>query len=125
MVSAVLLFLLLNVAIIGIAFVFDVAKILFLGISDIGGRGGIKVAESRMLRAEKRQQAKVLNFCFSAFAGQSIFLLFLALITFWDSTFLPQGAACGPWENSVCLIFEKDAMEKLTWMMAAGGQLAF
>ena len=44
MVSAVLLFLLLNVAIIGIAFVFDVAKILFLGISDIGGRGGIKVA---------------------------------------------------------------------------------
>ena len=125
MVTAVLLFLLLNVAVIGIAFVFDVAKILFLGISDICGKGGIKVAESRMLRAEKRQQANVLNFCFSAFAGQSMFLLFLALITFWDSTFLPQGAACGPWEDSVCLIFEKDAMEQLTWMMAAGGQLAF
>ncbi len=125
LVTSVLLFLLLNVALIGVAFVYDVARILFLGVSDAGGRGGIKVAESRLLRSEKRHQARVLNFCFSAFAGQSIFLLFLALITFWDSSFLPGGATCGPWENSICAIIEKDAMEQLTWMLAAGGQISF
>ncbi len=125
LVTSILLFLLLNIALIGVAFVYDVARILFLGISDVGGKGGIRVAESRLLRSEKRQQARVLNFCFSAFAGQSIFLLFLAMITFWDSSFLPHGAGCGPWEGNLCTIVEKDAMEQLTWMLAAGGQLAF
>jgi len=52
-------------------------------------------------------------------------LLALAMITFWDSSFLPQGAACGSWEASVCTVMEKDTLEQLTWMLASGGQVAF
>lgn len=125
MVNMVLLFLLLNVALVGFLFVYEVARILFLDVQDVSGKGGIKLADSRLLRAEKSQQAKVLNFCFTGFAGQSMLLLALAMITFWDSSFLPQGDACGSWENNLCAILQKDALEELTWMLASGGQVAF
>ena len=47
------------------------------------------------------------------------------MITFWDSSFLPQGEQCGIWENSVCTVLTKDALEELTWMLSSGGQVAF
>lgn len=125
MVTAVLLFLLMNVAIVGFLFVYEVARILFLDVQDFAGRGGIRLADSRLLRAEPVQQATVLNFCFTGFAGQSMLLLALAMVTFWDSTYLPQGAACGTWESSMCAVLEKNTLEELTWMLAAGGQIAF
>ena len=125
LVTSILLFLLLNVALVGFLFVYEVARILFLDVQDVSGRGGIRLADSRLLRAERSQQAKVLNFCFTGFAGQSMLLLALAMITFWDSSFLPQGAACGDWENTLCTYVEKDAMEELTWMLASGGQICF
>jgi len=124
-VTTLLLFLLLNVAAIGFLFVYEVARILFLDVQDISGVGGIRLADSRLLRAEPMQQANVLNFCFTGFAGQSMLLLALAMITFWDSSFLPQGAECGSWEASVCTVIEKDTLEQLTWMLASGGQVAF
>ena len=125
LVTGVLLFLLFNVAIVGFLFVYEVARILFLNISDVSGYGNIKLADSRLIRSEKSQQAKVLNFCFTGFAGLSMLLLALAMLTFWDSTFLPKGSACGSWEDSVCSIMQKDALEELTWMLASGGQIAF
>jgi len=125
LVTSILLFLLLNVALVGFLFVYEVARILFLDVQDVSGRGGIRLADSRLLRAERSQQAKVLNFCFTGFAGQSMLLLALAMITFWDSSFLPQGGACGNWENTLCIYVEKDAMEELTWMLASGGQICF
>lgn len=125
MVNMVLLFLLMNVALIGFLFVYEVARILFLDVQDVSGRGGIKLADSRLLRAERSQQAKVLNFCFTGFAGQSMLLLALAMITFWDSSFLPQGDACGAWENNICSVLQKDSLEELTWMLSSGGQVAF
>lgn len=91
-VTSLLLFLLLNVAAIGFLFVYEVARILFLDIQDVSGKGGIRLADSRLLRAEPVQQANVLNFCFTGFAGQSMLLLALAMITFWDSSFLPKAA---------------------------------
>ena len=124
-VTSLLLFLLLNVAAVGFLFVYEVARILFLDIQDVSGFGGIRLADSRLLRAEPVQQANVLNFCFTGFAGQSMLLLALAMITFWDSSFLPQGDACGAWEQSVCSIMEKDTLEQLTWLLASGGQIAF
>ena len=45
----VLLFLLLNVALIGFLFVYEVARILFLDVQDVSGKGGIKLADSRLL----------------------------------------------------------------------------
>jgi len=125
LVTIVLLFLLLNVAIVGFLFVYEVARILFLDVADVSGKGGIKLADSRLLRSEKSQQANVLNFCFTGFAGQSMLLLALAMLTFWDSQYLPQGAECGTWQDSVCQVMRKDALEELTWMLASGGQVVF
>jgi hypothetical protein len=125
LVACVLLFLLLNVAIVGLLFVYEVARIMFLDLAEVSGRGGIRITDSRLLRAERSQQAKVLNFCFTGFAGQSMLLVALAALTFWDSINLPSGQACGVWEGTVCQIVEKDAMESLTWMLSAGGQVAF
>ena len=79
LVTSILLFLLLNVALVGFLFVYEVARILFLDVQDVSGRGGIRLADSRLLRAERSQQAKVLNFCFTGFAGQSMLLLALAM----------------------------------------------
>ena len=121
----VLLFLLLNVALIGFLFVYEVARILFLDIADVSGKGGIRLADSRLLRSEKSQQANVLNFCFTGFAGQSMLLLALAMLTFWDSQYLPQGQQCGSWQDSICQVLKKDALEELTWMLASGGQVVF
>ena len=89
-VTTLLLFLLLNVAAIGFLFVCEVARILFLDIQDVSGRGGIRLADSRLLRAEPIQQAHVLNFCFTGFAGQSMLLLALAMITFWTPVSAPR-----------------------------------
>ena len=125
LVTMVLLFLLLNVAVVGFLFVYEVARILFLDIADVAGKGGIKLADSRLLRSERNQQANVLNFCFTGFAGQSMLLLALAMLTFWDSQYLPQGAECGTWEDSICGVLSKNALEELTWMLAAGGQIVF
>ena len=125
LVTIVLLFLLLNVAIVGFLFVYEVARILFLDIADVSGKGGIRLADSRLLRSERTQQANVLNFCFTGFAGQSMLLLALAMLTFWDSQYLPQGSQCGSWEDSICQIIRKDALEEMTWMLASGGQVIF
>jgi hypothetical protein len=125
LVVATLLFLLLNVAIVGVVFVYEVAHILFLGLFKIAGKGGLQLADQRLLRADPTQQAKVLNFCFSGFAGQSMLLFVLAMITFWDSAYLPQGSECGVWEDNICVVLEKDLLEQFTWMLAAGGQIAF
>jgi len=125
LVTLVLLFLLLNVAVVGFLFVYEVARILFLDIADVAGKGGIKLADSRLLRSERNQQANVLNFCFTGFAGQSMLLLALAMLTFWDSQYLPQGSECGSWQDSICGVLRKDALEELTWMLAAGGQVVF
>ena len=125
LVTIVLLFLLLNVAIVGFLFVYEVARILFLDIADVSGKGGIRLADSRLLRSERSQQANVLNFCFTGFAGQSMLLLALAMLTFWDSQYLPQGSQCGSWEDSICQIIRKDALEEMTWMLASGGQVIF
>ena len=125
LVSILLLFLLLNVALVGFLFVYEVARILFLDVADVSGWGGIRIADSRLLRSEKSQQAKVLNFCFTGFAGQSMLLLALAMLTFWDSQFLPRPEQCGTWQDTVCEFVRKDALEEMTWMLASGGQIVF
>ncbi len=125
LVSAVLMFLILNIAVVGIAFVFEVARTMFLAVSHISGSAGLKLADNKLIRTERAQQADILSFCFSGFAGQSMFLLALAMMTFWDSSFLPQGESCGNLESTVCAIATKNMLEELTWMMASAGQVIF
>ena len=48
----------------------------------------------------------------------------LAMMTFWDSTFLPQNEDCGYLESNV-FNNNKKYLEELTWMMASAGQVIF
>lgn len=128
LVGTVLSFILLNVALVGLLFVYEVARILFLGVHETFGTGGIRLTDPRLLRAEPSQQAKLLNFCFSGFAGQSMLLLALGMMTFWDAAPIPDPERCGGGWSNVCSLVEGglgNALEELTWMLAAGGQVAF
>ena len=58
MVNMVVLFLLMNVALIGFLFVYEVARILFFDVQDVSGRGGIKLADSRLLEQRELNKQK-------------------------------------------------------------------
>ena len=55
-------------------------------------------------------------------------LLALGMMTFWDSAPIPDPERCGGGWSNVCSLVEGglgNALEELTWMLAAGGQVAF
>lgn len=126
LVAMVVIFLVLNVTIIGIAFVYEVARLLFLGIASISGRGGIVLAEPRVLRSEREHQARVLSFCFSGFAGYTTLLLVVVLFSRFGEV-LPPPASCEAWipGGPSCPVFDEDVLEQLTLTLAVAGQAVF
>ncbi|MBT6973147.1 MAG: hypothetical protein HOA04_08620 [Euryarchaeota archaeon] len=127
----VILFLLLNVTIVGIAFVYEVARLMFLGASHISGRGGIVFAQPRTLRSETSQQARILQFCFMGFAGYTVLLLLISLFHRFPQ-FLPDTSGCSDWVSSVeviddgfCPVFEPDVLEQLMFTLSVSGQAVF
>ena len=127
-IAAVVLFLLLNVTIIGIAFIYEVIRLLFLGAADICGRGGIIFADPRTLRSEKSQQSRVLSFCFSGFAGYTVLLLVITLFHRFPR-FLPDPAACatGIEEGafSLCSAMEPNVLNEMMLTLSVAGQTVF
>ena len=129
--ALVVIFLLLNVTIVGIAFVYEVARLMFLGASHISGSGGIVFADPRTLRSEKSQQARILQFCFMGFAGYTVLLLLVSLFHRFPQ-FLPDTSGCATWVQNVdaidagfCPIFEPDVLEQLLFTLAVSGQAVF
>ena len=53
----------LNIAIVGLAFIFELIRNLFLGGQAFGGLGGVLLATPREIRSEDSAQARVLYFC--------------------------------------------------------------
>jgi len=126
-IAAVVLFLLLNVTIIGIAFIYEVIRLLFLGAADICGRFGIVFADPRTLRSEKSQQSRVLSFCFSGFAGYTVLLLVLSLFQRFPQ-FLPVPNTCldGPGVGSgFCLFLEPLVITEIMITITVAGQAIF
>ena len=126
--GTVVLFLLMNVTIMGLAFVYEVARLLFLGISQIAGRGGLALADSRSLRTDSRQQARVISYCYTGFAGYTVLLLIISMFSRFNQ-FMPNPAACsnmlGSDKRFLCPAFEPQVLEQLTWTLAVAGQLIF
>ena len=58
------LFLILNVTLIGLAFVYEMVRMQFIGLGTIGGIGGVIVADGRALRAESSHRGLLVSFCF-------------------------------------------------------------
>ena len=108
----------LNIAIVGLAFIFELIRNLYLGGQSFGGLGGVHLATPRELRSEDDAQGKVLYFAFAGFSGYTALLLVLvcykefgSLMPFID------------WlENQG---FNEENRLLVTWIFIAVGQVIF
>jgi hypothetical protein len=71
------LYLTLNIAIVGLAFIFELTRNLILGGQTFGGMFGVTLDTPREIRAEKAAQARQLTFAFAGFSGYTVLLLIL------------------------------------------------
>ena len=72
------MFLTLNIAIVGLAFIFELIRNLFLGGQSFGGTGGVSLAATREIRSEGDVQGRLLYFAFAGFSGYTVLLVVLA-----------------------------------------------
>jgi len=66
-----------NIAIVGLAFIFELIRNLFLGGQAFGGLGGVHLSTPREIRSENSAQSKILYFAFAGFSGYTALLLIL------------------------------------------------
>jgi hypothetical protein len=111
-------YLTMNIAIVGLAFIFELTRNLVLGGQSFGGLFGVTLDTPREIRTEKSAQARQLTFAFAGFSGYTVFLLILvsykefgALMPFTD------------WLESEG--FDEGMRLLTTWMFIAVGQAIF
>jgi len=135
------LFLILNVTLIGLAFVYEMVRMQFLGLGSIGGIGGVVVADGRSLRAESSHRGLLVSFCFSAFTGYTVLLLVMAIFGRFPGV-LPDAEICTAELDSLvgglspefrgtslhaetCGVLSLAVVKKLTFAINAAGQGLF
>ena len=109
-------YLMLNVAIVGLAFIFELTRNLFLGGQTFGGIGGVILARPREIRSEVAVQGRVLFFGLAGFSGYSILLIILQ--TYKEFSHLM------PYGDSTPLLSEEILLAE-TWQFIAAGQAIF
>ena len=109
-------YLMLNVAVVGLAFIFELTRNLFLGGQTFGGTGGVILDRPRAIRSEKAVQGKVLFFSLAGFSGYSVLLLILQ--TYKEFSHLM------PYGESSPLLAEETLLAE-TWQFIAAGQAIF
>ncbi len=109
-------YLMLNVAIVGLAFIFELTRNLFLGGQTFGGIGGVILARPREIRSEVSVQGRVLFFGLAGFSGYSILLIILQ--TYKEFNHLM------PYGDSTPLLSEEILLAE-TWQFIAAGQAIF
>nr|MBC8518776.1 tetratricopeptide repeat protein [Euryarchaeota archaeon] len=109
-------YLMLNVAIVGLAFIFELTRNLFLGGQTFGGIGGVILARPREIRSEVGVQGRVLFFGLAGFSGYSILLIILQ--TYKEFSHLM------PYGDSTPLLSEEILLAE-TWQFIAAGQAIF
>ncbi|MGB0801574.1 MAG: tetratricopeptide repeat protein [Candidatus Poseidoniaceae archaeon] len=108
----------LNIAIVGLAFIFELIRNLFLGGQAFGGLGGVLLATPREIRSEDKAQARVLYFAFAGFSGYTALLLILVCYKeFGDlMPFIEWFEGQG---------FDEEYRLLVTWIFIAVGQTIF
>lgn len=108
----------LNIAIVGLAFIFELIRNLFLGGQSFGGLGGVLLATPREIRSEDKAQARVLYFAFAGFSGYTALLLILVCYKeFGDlMPFIEWFEGRG---------FDEEYRLLVTWIFIAVGQTIF
>jgi len=112
------LYLSLNIAIVGLAFIFELIRNLFLGGQEIGGNGGVRLASTREIRSEDKVQSKLLYFAFAGFSGYTVLLVVL--------TCYKEFATLMPFTDYLERIgFDELMILQTTWTFIAAGQTVF
>ena len=113
------LYLSLNIAIVGLAFIFELTRNLMLGGQSFGGVFGVIIDSPRDIRTEVEAQTRQLKFAFAGFSGYTVLLLLLVcykefgdLMPFTDTLEEKYG-------------FDEGMRLLATWMFIAVGQLIF
>lgn len=109
-------YLMMNVAIVGLAFIFELTRNLFLGGQNFGGIGGVILARPREIRSERKVQGKVLFFGLAGFSGYTVLLLILQ--TYKEFSHLMPYGTSSPYLAEEVLLQE-------TWQFIAAGQAIF
>ena len=106
-------YLMLNVAIVGLAFIFELTRNLFLGGQTFAGVGGVILAQPRDIRTEPEVQGRILFFGLAGFSGYVVLLLVLQTYKEF-SGLMPYGST----------VSEEMLLES-TWEFIAAGQVIF
>ena len=109
-------YLMLNVAIVGLAFIFELTRNLYLGGQTFGGIGGVTLAQPREIRSERAVQGRVLYFGLAGFSGYTVLLLVMQ--TYKEFNHLM------PYGDSTIFLSEELLLAE-TWQFIAAGQAVF
>ncbi len=112
------LYLTMNIAIVGLAFIFELTRNLILGGQSFGGMFGVTLDTPREIRAEKAAQARQLTFAFAGFSGYTVLLLILVCYKEFGDL-MPMTA----WLESQN--FDEEMRLLTTWLFIAVGQAVF
>ena len=112
------LYLTMNIAIVGLAFIFELTRNLVLGGQTFGGLFGVTLDTPREIRSEKSAQARQLTFAFAGFSGYTVLLLILVCYKEFGEL-MP-----------LIDVLEKQGFDEgmrllTTWMFIAVGQVIF
>ena len=114
------LYLTMNIAIVGLAFIFELTRNLVLGGQSFGGLFGVTLDTPREIRTEVEAQSRQLTFAFAGFSGYTVLLLILVCYKEFGSlmpfTDLLEADRFG---------FDERARLEATWMFIALGQAVF
>ncbi len=111
-------FLSLNIAIVGLAFIFELIRNLFIGGQTFSGFGGVVLATPHEIRAEKEAQSRLLYFSFAGFSGYTVLLLVLVCYKEFSSLM--------PYASSLeANGFTEPVIILATWSFIAVGQAVF
>tara|TARA_B100001093_G_scaffold2499_3_gene2490 strand:- start:32160 stop:35318 length:3159 start_codon:yes stop_codon:yes gene_type:complete len=112
------LYLSMNIAIVGLAFIFELTRNLVLGGQSFGGMFGVTLDSPREIRTEVDAQARQLKFAFAGFSGYTVLLLVLVCYKEFGDL-MPFT----PWLEDVG--FNEGNRLLTTWMFIAFGQAIF
>jgi tetratricopeptide (TPR) repeat protein len=108
----------MNIAIVGLAFIFELTRNLILGGQSFGGMFGVTLDTPREIRAEKSAQARQLTFAFAGFSGYTVLLLILVCYKEFGSL-MPLTATLEAND------FDEEMRLLTVWLFIAVGQLIF
>ena len=111
-------YLTMNIAVVGLAFIFELTRNLILGGQSFGGLFGVTLDTPREIRTEKAAQARQLTFAFAGFSGYTVLLLILVSYKeFGDLMPFTDGLESRGFDEGMRLL--------ITWMFIAVGQAIF